>query len=331
MSRGPLIALGGGLLGALLFLSVRTGTPVAAVLMFLSPAPLFAVGLSQGFAAVLIASATALAAVAVAAWGSAVFIYLLCIVLPVLIVVRQGLLSRPGPQAGTQQWYPPGLLLGWLAGYGLVVLVGAIIWYIGVDGGLEGTIRANLAAAFKQMSDRQVEPHLGALLDMVARYLAGAVISTWLLAACVSATLAQFVLARAGRARRPTPRFSALGLPRWMSLAFGAGILLALFPGPAGTFGRNAVIVLSIPFLLAGLAVIHALSAYAMRRPANSAAGTAPAPQFVLARSVFLGLVYVMLIRFAWPALFIVILGIVDQWLLLRRRFAPPGTGREDE
>lgn len=331
MSRGPLIALGGGLLGALLFLSVRTGTPVAALFMFLSPVPLFAVGLSQGFPAALIAGATALAAVAVAAWGSAILIYLLCIVLPVMIVMYRALLSRPGAQAGVQQWYPPGLMLGWLTSYGLIVLVGAIIWYIGVKGGLEGAIRANLADAFKQLSDRKVEPQLGALLDMVARYLAGAVISTWLLATCVSATLAQYGLTRAGRALRPTPRYSMLTLPRWMGFVFGAAVVMAMLPAPVGTFGRNAVIILTIPFLLAGLAVIHALSGYAIRRPAAATAGTGPAPQLLLARSVFLGLVYVMLIRFAWPALFIVILGIVDQWVLLRRRFAPPGTGREDE
>ena len=312
MSKGPLVALGAGLLGALLFLSVRTGSPAAVLLAFLSPAPLFAVGLSQGLPSALIAGAVALATVAAAASGSTIVTFFLCVVGPVLIIVRQGLLSRPAAQAGALDWYPPGLLLSWLTCYGLVILAGAIVWHLGQEGGLEGAIRANLDAAFGHLSGQAIDPRIRGLLDVLPRYLPGTIIVMWLLTACMSAVLAQASLVRAGHARRPTPRYAVLDLPRWTGVALALAILLTLLPGQAGTLGRNGLLVLSLPFFLLGLATIHTLS------------------QRLAGRGLLLGLVYVLVTLLVWPALFVVILGIIEQWLLLRRRFAPPGTGRED-
>lgn len=312
MSRGPLIALGGGLLGALLFLSVRTGSPVAVLFAFLSPAPLYAVGLSQGLPSALIASAAALAAVAVTASGSTILTFFLCVVAPMLIVVRQGLLSRPAAQPGAMEWYPPGLLLSWLTGYGLAVLAGAIAWHLGHPGGLEGVIRDNLNAAFGNLTGGSADPRSRGLFAMLPRWLPGTIILMWLLTGCLSAMLAQAGLVRAGHARRPTPAYMALDLPRWTGFALAAAILLMLLPAPAGTMGRNGLVILSLPFFLLGLATVHSLS----RRLAG--------------RGLFLALVYALVSLLVWPALFVVILGIIEQWFLLRRRFASPGTGRED-
>ena len=51
MSGYLLIPLGGGLASAVFYLSVRAGSPMAAGLTYLAPAPLLAVGLSRGLTA----------------------------------------------------------------------------------------------------------------------------------------------------------------------------------------------------------------------------------------------------------------------------------------
>lgn len=314
MSRGLLIALGGGLLGAILFLSERAGTPGALTFALLTPLPLFAVGLMQGWTAALVATGVACAAVIVTAGGLGLLTFLLRSVGPVLIVVRQGLLSRPGAQPGSVEWYPPGLLLAWLTAYGLLVLVGATAWYMGQEGGLEGLVRSHLEAVLSALVAEPVDPRLRAVFDVMPRYLPGGMIAMWLLVAIVNGVLAQATLARAGHARRPTPAFAALALPPWLAVLLALVVLCTMLPGQIGTFGRNGTLVMSLPYFLLGLAVVHTLA------------------RNLAARAFVMFMFYLLVVLFIWPAgLFVVILGIIEQWFPLRRRFAPQGKNPEDE
>ena len=58
MSRVHLIAIGGGILSALFYLSVKLGTPGAIILAYLAQLPLFLVGLAMGVVPAAVASAT---------------------------------------------------------------------------------------------------------------------------------------------------------------------------------------------------------------------------------------------------------------------------------
>ena len=103
-------------------------------------------------------------------------------------------------------------------------------------------------------------------------------------------------------------------------LPFQAAVVVAVLPGTTGILGQNAVLVLSIPFLLLGLTVIHTLS----RRTPN--------PGMVLVAIYFALFLFAALINISLPILaLLVLLGIAEQWTSLRQRFAAPGANQEDE
>ena len=72
---------------------------------------------------------------------------------------------------------------------------------------------------------------------------------------------------------------------------------------PLGDFGRNASPLLSTPFFLLGLAVIHTLS------------------RQLGARKMILAGLYTLLIIVGWLSAVIVLLGVLEQWISLRQRF----------
>ncbi|MEI8393258.1 MAG: DUF2232 domain-containing protein [Rhodospirillaceae bacterium] len=318
MPPALLAALGCGFTSAVLYLAVLTGSWGGMVLVYLAPLPLFVAGLGFGTAAMALASGVAVIAVTVIA-GSLVLggTFALLSVAPVLLLVRQGLLSRSRPDE-TLEWYPPGLLLVALTGLGgaivlVVVLVGmAFGGEDGLRGLIQGVLVESLTALFPGKELAAIDPSGLAAANLVATALPGIVVVSWLGGIMVNGLLAQGVVARFERLIRPPLRMVDLELPGWAPLvlavtlggAFGLG-------GQAGFALVNLAIVLAVPFFFAGLAVVHAF------------AGTRRSKTAIL--SVF----YLVLTFLAWPVIAVIGLGIIEQWAGLRRQFlaAPPDRG----
>src|SRR6267154_3869640 len=111
------VAIAGGLLAALFFLSVLTGSPGALILVYLVQLPLFGVGLSLGAKAVVIAGGAATLATAAAGGALSGLLFLLVEALPPALLVTQALRRH---DTGEQTvWYPPGRLVLTLVGLGL--------------------------------------------------------------------------------------------------------------------------------------------------------------------------------------------------------------------
>ena len=104
---------------------------------------------------------------------------------------------------------------------------------------------------------------------------------------------------------RPSPRLKAMELPQWLLPAFAVTSALAwLTSGDLGILATTAAMILTMPVLLLGLAVVHAL------------AGRLAMPGLAL------GLFYFALF-FIWPLMVLVLgLGIVETFAQLRRRLA---------
>jgi hypothetical protein len=306
---GRFAALGAGaalgVLGAALYLAVLTGSPGALILAYLAQLPLFAAGLWLGVgsaAAAAIAASVGLLAVG-GLIAAALFAGLYA--LPVALLVRQALLARGGPD-GALEWYPPGLLAAWLTGFGLAALAGAVLFF-GGPSGIEALLRDNLAPAVDRFVDQSGSSR-EALTGFLALVAPGAIAASWMMMTASNAILAQGVLARFGAGWRPSPDLATLTLPMWLSALLVAAAALSAVGGAARFFGVNVLIVLSIPFCLAGLAVVH------------TAARRLPRPHIPLVAF------YVLAGLFGWPLLVVTAVGVLDAPLGLRRRFAPPGS-----
>jgi Predicted membrane protein (DUF2232) len=290
-----------GVLAAGPYLLVLTGSTGSMILVYLAQLPLFAAGLWLGTGAS--ASAGLVAALLLAATGSlpvAAFFAGVNVV-PVVLLVRQSLLARTGP-AHAVEWYPPGLMTAWLTGLGLVAAAVTFVFFGGPQG-MQTALREALAPALDRHLG-EITPELDELLSFIAFILPGLVATSWMVMTATNGSLAQGLLARFGASWRPSPDLAALGLPMWIPvlLAFAAGAML--LGGTARCVGLNVLIVLAVPFCLAGLAVLHTV-ARRFPRPA-----------------VTLATFYLLAGFLGWPLLLIAVLGLLDLPLGLRRRFA---------
>ncbi|WP_158044527.1 DUF2232 domain-containing protein [Skermanella pratensis] len=310
MPNALLMAIGGGVLSALLYLSVTAGGLGTVILAYLGPLPLLMVGLGLGLRPFVIAVTVAI--LAVAGFGGPLFglSYGLANGIVVAVIVRQALLARAAPD-GTLEWYPPGLLLVVLTGLGLVGLALAALLTLGDPGGLEGSVRQFLSLAFGDAAagTAEAEEPLGDLIDGFAQVFPGMVVVSWLTMAIINAALAQGVLMRFGRNLRPAMRVAEVELPNWTPILLAVAGVLALLGGEGqlGYLGLNAAIVLLVPFFFAGLAVVHAFAGGRQ------------------ARTLLLMVFYFFLLVSGWPIAMVVGLGVIEQWAGLRRRFSRTG------
>ena len=290
-----------GVLAAGPYLLVLTGSTGSMILVYLAQLPLFAAGLWLGTGAS--ASAGFVAALILASAGSlpAVGLFAALNVIPVALLVRQSLLARTGP-GNAVEWYPPGLMAAWLTGLGLVAAAVTLVFFDGPQG-MQATLREALAPALDRHLG-EITPELDESLSIIAFILPGIVATSWMVMTATNGSLAQGLLARFGASWRPSPDLAALGLPMWIPVLLAVAAGATLLGGTVRFIGVNVLIVLAVPFCLAGLAVLYTV-ARRFPRPA-----------------VTLVTFYLLAGLLGWPLLLIALLGLLDSPLGLRRRFA---------
>ncbi|MGC2412147.1 MAG: DUF2232 domain-containing protein, partial [Stellaceae bacterium] len=224
---------------------------------------------------------------------------------PVALLVRQALLARRGGD-GTVVWYPSGLLTAWLTAFALAGIAAAFL-LVGGPEGLQAALRGVVADVLDRLGRHPVaDRDLAA--ELIVMVIPGVVVASWMIMLIANAVLAQGVLARFGANWRPSPDLAGLGLPLWVPVALGVAAAAVVFGGSLRFVGINMLIALSVPFCLAGLAVLHA------------AARRMPHPQAAL-----IGF-YMLAAFFGWPFLAVAVLGLLESGLGLRRRLASPGS-----
>lgn len=292
-----------GMLAAGPYVLVLTGSAGSMILIYLAQLPLFAAGLWLGTGACALAGLVA--ALVLAGTGSLLTagVFAALNVFPVVVLIRQSLLARTAP-GDVVEWYPPGLLAAWLTGLGLVAVAGMLV-FLGGPQGMEGALREVLAPVFDRRAE-EIAPEHNELLASIAFILPAIVATSWMVMTTTNGCLAQGLLARFGASWRPSPDLAALSLPAWISMVLAVAAAAILVGGTARFVGVNVMIVLAVPFCLAGLAVLHTM-ARRFPRPA-----------------VTLVTFYVLAAVFGWPLLVVALLGLLDSPLGLRRRFAQP-------
>ena len=137
-------------------------------------------------------------------------------------------------------------------------------------------------------------------------FMPGIVAASWLLMIVVNGALGQWLASRQSQAIRPSPSMRQLELPDWVMPGFAVSALLAvLLEGDWLFYPATISVILSVPLIFLGLAVVHSLAARL----------TAP--------RVALTAFYIALLLFAWPLIFVVlVLGAVENWANIRQRVA---------
>jgi len=288
-------------LSGLLFLSTLGG-PTLIMLQYLSQLPLFAVGLGLGLGPAIIAGVVA-SAIPLAVDGPRGLIFVFAHAIPVVVLVRQALLNRPGA-SGVAEWYPPGPMVVFLSAYAAGAVVLASLLLSGHDGGMSGAVVELFEQTLEVLNGETLDPISRETVAAYAFVLPAMIGVSWLIMVAVNGVLAQSLLVNFGRALRPTPAFAALRLPYWPAYAVGGAAVLWLIAGPGniGFAAAAVLIVMLAPFFIQGLTVVHV----AARR--------------IPARLIVLIFFYMFMLFLLWPMIVVAVLGLVEQWLRLRRR-----------
>jgi len=303
MAKTVMLAVASGLASALL--AGLHGVPSGIFLAFLAPLPLLIVGLGSGSGAAAVAVGCGL--VLFTLFGGGVFaagVYGGTHGIPSWLMVQQSLQRRAAPDGGVE-WSSPGSVLSVLAIFGALVACGAASFWAP---GIEGNVREALNGMVGALAEANIETPLPRIADILVPLLFGTAGVMWVMVLVVNGVIAQGLLARGGNNLRPTPRWSSLTLPNWLSwVLVGTAALALVSDGDIGYLARNAVVILAAPYFFLGLAVVHDLC----RRLSI--------PGLVLV-VFYVSLIWLLML--VGPI--VAGLGVLEQWAGVRRRFGAP-------
>ncbi len=306
MTRFWFLAAGAGALSGLLYGIPPAGLLAGMAVAVLVPVPLFLAGLGLGAAAAIAAGAAGMVVVLVLHGLLPTAIYAAVTAIPAAVLCRQAMLSRDDGEG--LEWYPSGLLVGWLTGIGLVLALPttAMMSLASVQELFDVNLRA-FAEHFAAGNADVTADQMAELLAPAKRLAPAVSTIGWTLLLLAGGAIAQAILVRSGRNLRPTPGFLDMELPGWIPVAAALAIVGAMsLPDPVGAYALSASFAAAFPFLLQGLAVVHAFS----RKVGGGFA--------------LLAIFYVLVVFQGWPMLLVVLLGAVEQFAGFRRRWTKP-------
>ncbi len=308
----PIVGIGAGLVSALLFAVVITGSPLALLLSYVAPLPVLIAALGWNHKAGLVAAAAGTLGVAVVLGPGLGLAFAIGAALPAWWIAYLALLGRPLPD-GSTEWYPLGRLLVWVAALAALVTIGGALAISTDFGAYRNAMMRGLrivisggdgVGASVRLPPEINAEHLVARLAALVPIAAGAsfvpmiVANLWLGAKAVQLS---------GRLPRPWPFIPATSLPATTVAALGLAGVVSLADGFVGLAGGAVLGALISAFGLSGLATIHDLS---HGRPWRGPALLA----------IYFALIIMLIAVFPFLALF----GIADSLFKIRQRPQPP-------
>lgn len=310
------LGLCAGLTSALLYCAIITGSPLAMALFYLAPLPVLLVGLGWGWVSAGLGALVGALAAALVVHGEAAVFYAATCGAPSAWLTRLAMLSRPGPEGGPVEWYPPGRLVAQTAILGCVLAVATMVM-IGPDA---ETYRTNIRVVIEDIF--AAEPQLGNDLTggrgagevaaYVAQLLLPATVTVWMITMLANLWLAARVLHASKRLARPWPSLMTVDLPRHYAAVFAAcAVVMLIVPGAIGIVASAATSAWAVAYLLIGLAVLHA------------------ATLGIAGRTMLLAALYFALLVFLFAGVVVTIIGVAEPYLKIRARALahrpPPG------
>jgi len=311
-----IIGIGSGLVSAALFASAAAGSPIAAMLFYLAPLPLYLAGLGWGGAAALMSALSGTIIVVVTLGPVTAAAFAVSIAAPAALLTYLALLSRTaktpeGQGSAVIEWYPPGRIVGWAA---LIagLLAALLMLLLGYD---QDSYRESIREILNQSSLKELDPdgtlfteeNIANFSRILARAFPGLFAIFWLATTLFNLWLAGVIVDASGRALRPRPDLHALELPNALLLIFAAALAVSLLPGLPGLLATGLAGALFLAYTLQGLAVIHVYS------------------RGMALRGLLLATVYLGILLLGWVALIVAVIGLAEPALGLRRRAAQGG------
>ncbi len=311
LSRDISITLAAGALSGVGSLLVVTGV-LGVIAAYLAPAPLFAAAFRYGLpGGVLsaVAGTIAGAATAAALAGPEQVLYGLgfavVTALPVLVIARFALLSRPDGAGGTE-WYPAGRLMTVAIALAGALVAGGWLFAAGAEGGLRGEVARTLEPLIELMAADAATANAAVLAESLAGRFVAFAACFWVVQMVLSGMLGRFAADRLlGGSMRPVPPLASFDPPEAVRWVLVAGVALTIATGGDGDFGLFAgvaAVLAAMPYLVLGLGVAHGLA------------------RGVRGGGLILAAVYLLALMLYWPILLILVLGFVERWAGLRRR-----------
>ncbi|WP_291297067.1 DUF2232 domain-containing protein [Elioraea sp.] len=288
-------SLAGGIISALFALAAVRGLPFGGVLFWLAPLPLYAVAFGWGAAAAGAACGVGALVTIVSGGPAATGAFVLLFGLPAVLFSGLAMRGAATPSLGV----PFALLALWPA----AMLLAAEFALADQPGGLSGALTRVVEEALARMG---ATPEIGTaeLVATVVRIKPLAFAIWFAIVTVANASAAQTFMLRRGLLAVPPVRWSVATLPLWYAPVAVVPALLAGFAGgEAGFVASSLAMMLAVPLVLQGLAVVHVVTVGQK------------------ARSLLLGLAYVGLAIFLLPVgLALAGLGLAEFVLNLRRR-----------
>jgi hypothetical protein len=309
MANILIIGVGAGLVSALLFGVVITGSPLAMLLSVVAPLPIFIAALGWSHFSGLVASISGGLAMTAALNLTAGLAFTLGWALPAWWLAYLALLGRPAAD-GSTEWYPLGRLLAWIA------LTAALITFVGVLA-IGGFSYAAFSETLRRVFDGllqgqggtpapEASPTLRILIELLPLFFA----LNFVLILTLNLWLAGKAVRLSDRLPRPWPDIPATAMSSPALVALAVSVALSFAPGLIGAAGMVLAGAFFAAFVLQGLAFVHDTT---RQRPG---------------RGFLLGGLYVLtlfLSQIAMPLL--AVLGCADAAFALRARFKPGAAG----
>lgn len=306
------VGIGAGLVSALLFAVVITGSPLAVLLFYVAPLPVFIAALGWNHRAGLMAVTVGSLAIAFELRPVVGMAFAVGAAIPAWWIAYLSLLGR-ADASGHVEWYPLGRILMWICLTSALVTVGGAAAISSSHEAYVSIIRHELLSFLtgqgrpgfampSAVGNLSVE-ELARILTQAVPYVAAA---SFVPMICANLWLGARTVALSGRLPRPWPFIPSAQMPREAAFALGLAVFLGFLPGFIGFFGAALSGAFFAGYALTGLTTIHVLT---LRQSWRFGALS--------------GLYAVLFFGLVWLVPLLALLGLADSLFDLRRRQPP--------
>ena len=318
MRNNLLLAVGSGLLSAILLMIAASGSLTVTVLAYLTPLPLLILGLSGKNYYAGVAGAVAALLLFVITTPMVAVIYFFLVVLPVTLFCdsatqMQRRAKYPGGQANLSS-ASVGRLCALISVTPALLLTMLFLYFLfqqneNTQAVLSKTAESIMLTYQNALIEKNIaiSPEVGKQLVLIKNTLvntAPALIGIfWMTLFLINTVIARHVLNRFTQTSPVAFKLSQIELPHWVIITFiSSGLMAAVLDGELGLYSTNLAAIIAFPILLSGLGVIHL---------ATEKTGY---------KKTILCSVYTIILISRWAALMLVFIGMIDHFIKIKAK-----------